>query len=253
MWLEAIISQDDLASLAVELLPLSVHLGQPDSEHYVLLSAATEVELVEGRGLRIRCNAQIRWPVLGMDIPINVDGLTVLVEPSVPADNESLVFSVEVERANVAWVPSVLDAKIVDAINEALRKKSRDLSWNFMKTLSHEFLLPEVLQPLHALGLKAAWGTVRTTEDAMVLAVSFKALAIRDDELGRARHEAITTNGAHAPLRLSEPPRHIGRASSVSVAIATALALTTTYFTLLGVYRLFAGLGSRTSHRRAVW
>ena len=39
MWLEAIISKEDFGSLATELLPLSVHLGPADSEHYVLLSA----------------------------------------------------------------------------------------------------------------------------------------------------------------------------------------------------------------------
>jgi hypothetical protein len=84
MWVEAIISQEDFTALATELFPLSVHLGASDSDHYLLLSATTAVSLVEGRGLRFTCNAQIRWPVLGMDVPINIEALTVLVEPSVP-------------------------------------------------------------------------------------------------------------------------------------------------------------------------
>lgn len=253
MWLEAIVSQEDFASLAVELLPLSVHLGPLDSEHYVFLSAATEVELVQGRGLRIRCNAQIRWPILGMDIPINIGGVTLLAEPSVPADGESLLFELRLEHADVAWVPSGLEAKIVDAINDALRENSRDLSWNFTKALSHEFRLPELLQPLRALGLKVAWGKVRTTHDAMVLAVSFNALAIRDDEVGRARHEEIATNGASTPVRHLEPPRPIEQASPVAVAIATALALTTAFLTFRGLYRLFAGLNAETRRGRVAW
>jgi hypothetical protein len=137
MWLEAILSQEDFSGLATELFPLSVHLGASDSGHYLLLSAATAVSLVEGRGLRFTCNAQIRWPVLGMDVPINIEALTVLVEPSVPDGSESLVLGVQLEHANVSWLPALVDAKIVEAVNDALKTKSRELSWNFTKTLSH--------------------------------------------------------------------------------------------------------------------
>jgi hypothetical protein len=246
MWLEAIVSNEDFASLATELLPLSVHLGPVDSEHYVLLSAATGVSLVEGRGLRITCNAQIRWPVLGMDIPINVDALTVLVEPSVPEGGEALFLGVKLEHADVAWVPALVDAKILDAINDALKRKRGDLSWNFTKTLSHEFSLPEMLQPLHALDLNVGWGKVRVTNEAMVLVVSFHALAVGQDAIERARVPV------QKPVRVSEPPEPIERASSKTVAIATALVLMTAYLTLRGVYRLFAG-GPQVRRPRAAW
>lgn len=253
MWLEAIISKEDFASLATELLPLSVHLGPADSEHYVLLSAATGVSLVEGRGLRITCNAQIRWPVLGMDIPINVEALTVLVEPSVPEGGEALLLGVKLEHADVAWVPALVDAKILDAINDAL-KKSGDLSWNFTKTLSHEFSLPAMLQPLHALDLNVGWGKVRVTNEAMVLVVSFHALPVRQDAVERARRvkEPPARDLVRKPARVSEPPEPIERASPRTVAIATALVLTTAYLTLRGVYRLFAG-GPQIRRPRAAW
>src|SRR5450432_3600226 len=148
MWLEAILSQEDFTTLATELFPLSIHLGASDSDHYLLLSAATVVSLVEGRGLRFTCNAQIRWPVLGMDVPINVEALTVLVEPSVPDGSESLLLGDQLEHANVSWLPALVDAKIVEAVNDALQKRSAELSWNFAKALSHEFALPELVQPL---------------------------------------------------------------------------------------------------------
>lgn len=127
MWLEAIVSLEDFQALAAELLPVRVQLGSADSDHYLFLSAASQVSLVEGRGLRIVCSAQIRWPVLGMDIPIDVDSLTVMLEPSVPNESGQLFVGVQLEHADVAWVPSVLDKRIVAGINEALKQKMQSL------------------------------------------------------------------------------------------------------------------------------
>jgi hypothetical protein len=247
MWLEAIIARADFAALATELFPLSVHLGAPDSEHYLLLSSASAVSLIEGRGLRFTCNAQIRWPVLGMDVPLNVEALTVLVEPSVPEGSESLVLGVQLEHASVSWLPALVDAKIVEAVNDALKMKSRELCWNFTKTLSHEFPLPELLQPLRALDLNVAWGKVRVTAEALVLVVSFRAAAVtttREErsspgrELGQPARQ-----GSVRPLR---PPSVIERASPKTIAIASALVLTASYLTIRGAIRLF---GSRDRPR----
>jgi hypothetical protein len=240
MWLEAILSQEDFTALATELFPLSVHLGASDSDHYLLLPAATAVSLVEGRGLRFTCNAQIRWPVLGMDVPINIEALTVLVEPSVPDGSESLVLGVQLEHANVSWLPALVDAKIVEAVNDALQTKSRELSWNFTKKLSHEFPLPELLLPLRALDLNVAWGKVRVTAEALVIVVSFRAAAVKTkreerwlpaDELGEPARQG--------DVRLVHPPSVIERASPRTIAIASALVLTATYFTVRGAIRLF--------------
>jgi len=224
MWLEAILSKEDLVSVASELLPLGVQLGPPDSEHYVLLSAATAVTLVEGRGLRIACNAQIRWPVLGMDIPINVEGLTVLVEPSVPEGGGDLHFLVQLEQADVAWVPAFVDAKLVDVVNDALKERAGALSWDFAETLSHRFPLPEMLGPARALSLGVSWGKVRITGEALVLVVSFRALAVRDTtpELVPMAPEIPT----RSMTRPSAAPSPIEQASPRTVAIATTLVVT---------------------------
>ena len=237
MWIEAIISQDDCTSLAGQLFPLSVHLGAADSEHYLLLSSATGVSLVEGRGLRFTCNAQIRWPVLGMDLPINVDGLTVLVEPSVPEGSECLFLGITLERANVSWLPALVDAKIMDAINDALQKRSPELSWNFAEALSHEFPLPELVQPLRALDLQVGWGKVRVTAEALVLVVSFRALALMNKQTEPLLPSADVTR-ASLPRRVVRAPLAIDRPSPQTVVIASALLLTAGYLTLQGARRL---------------
>lgn len=257
MWVEAIVSLEDVQALAAELLPVRVHLGAADSDHYLFLSAATEVSLVEGRGLRVVCNAQVRWPVLGMDLPINVDRLTVMLEPSVPNEGGELFVGVQLEHADVAWVPSLLDTKIVSAINDALQKRRAELSWSFARALSHDFALPEMLQPLRGLGLEASWGKVRITSEAMVLVISFHAHAIRKDiaqgTQGETTNPALSPSGrsaaesptAPAPVLVPAFPTLGDRPSPAVVALGTTVALVGTYFLARLTYGLFTGNGRR--------
>ena len=259
MWLEAIVSLDDFKAFVAELLPLTVHLGEPTSGHYLSLSAPAEVSLVPDRGLRITCDAEVHWPVLGLGVPVHVQGLTVMLEPSVAESpslpgldhedhDDALVLDLQLERADVAWVPAVLDEKIVEAINSALRKKSGELSWHFARTLSHLFELPSVLQPLYGLDLKVAWGKARTTSEAMVLVVSFRAHTLRKAEMIR---EQAALEATEKRRRLSDRApvaplaNHTG--STAAVAVGAGLALLTTCLTIRGVYRRF----SRPSSRRA--
>jgi len=242
MWIEAIVSQEDFTGLAAELLPVRVHLGQADSDHYLFLSAAREVSLVEGKGLRVTCNAQIRWPVLGIDIPINIDALTVLLEPSIAQEGEALELGLRIEHADVAWVPAILDEKIVDTVNQALTKKSAELSWNFSKALSQDFVLPAMLQPLLALGLKAGWGKIRTTHEAMVLVISFHAHTVRQDStrvVSAASARPAITEKRRAPADTA-PRRSTSPATTI---VATAALALTTFWVARGTYRLFASQG----------
>jgi hypothetical protein len=257
MWLEAIVSQDDFSAFGAEVLPLTIHLGEPSSGHYLSLSAPAEVSLVENRGLRITCNADIHWPVLGMEIPVHVQGLTVLLEPKVssaassttPGGDDALSLGMQIEHADVAWVPAALDAKIVEAINAALEKKSAELSWHFAKTLGHLFELPALVQPLYGVDLKVAWGKVRTTTEAMVLVVSFHAHALRQDEMARERALATAKEDRErlATRALASRPPSNGGGPSVAVAVGAGLALLTSWLTIRGVYRLF----SRSDPRRS--
>ena len=249
MWVEAIVSLEDFQSLAAELFPLRVHLGAADSDHYLFLSATSEVALVEGRGLRLVCDAQIRWPVLGMDVPINVDRLTVMLEPSVPNEGGELFLDVQLEHADVAWMPALLDTKIVGAINEALQKRRADLSWSFAKALSHEFALPAMLQPLRALGLKAAWGKTRVTSEGMVLVVSFQAHAIRKDPAQEEAADSARLPGepaapspsARPPVLVPPFPTLSDRPSPGAVALGTTVAIVGTYALARLGYRMLTG------------
>lgn len=223
MWVEAILTKDDLATLLVDLCPLTIALDQAaGGEHYLRLQNPRDVALVEGRGLRLTCEAELHWPVLGIDAPVRVESLTMLLNVglSPSLDEEVLAFRPEVESMDVAWVPSLFDGRITDKLNDELGKRHIELSWHFFKTLSHVFELPGVLRPATALDLRVGWGKVRVTNEAMVLAVSFNTHVLQSpasDRLAEPRAALAT------PTLARVPPRDVSVPLPVALAGAVAL------------------------------
>jgi hypothetical protein len=181
MWLEAILSKDNLSSLVGQFLPVSIHLGEnPDDGHYLELFEPRHVSLVEDRGLRMTCGARIRWPILGIELPVTVESVDLLLCPSIPSPGrDNLDFRLTVEGIDFAWAPAMIDDGITDMINLALARKHALLSWSFGETLSHVFKIPPFLPPLTAVAVKVAWGEVRVTSEAVVIAVSFHPRVLR--------------------------------------------------------------------------
>jgi hypothetical protein len=183
MWLEAVLAREDLESLISELMPLTIRLGH-DGEHHIQLSDARDVSLVAATGLRVTCRAGAHWPVLGIDIPVRIETLTAIMKPVVirTEQGDTLAFTLEIEQADVTGVPSLVERSVIGTLNHELAQRQVELSWNFASTLSHMFQLPSSLQQVDQLDLQVRWGKVRVTEEAMVLAVSFRPTVIRHGE-----------------------------------------------------------------------
>ena len=242
MWVEAILSKDNVISLVGQFLPMSIHLGEnPDDGHYLELFEPRQVSLVEDLGLRMTCGARIRWPILGIDLPVTVESVNLLLCPSIPSPpgRDELDFSLTVEGIDFAWVPATVDDRIADKINLELAKKHALLSWRFGETLSHVFKMPPFLPPLNAVAVKVAWGQVRVTSEAVVIAVSFHSRVLRGEEeypslsvppegLARPNPSPITSIARVPRLRI---------APFVAVAGGAALATLATW--------IIAGAGAR--------
>jgi hypothetical protein len=209
MWVEAILSKDNVISLVGQFLPMSIHLGDsPDDGHYLELFEPRQVSLVEDLGLRMTCGARIRWPILGIDLPVTVQSVTLLLCPSIPSrpGRDKLDFRLTVEAIDFAWAPATVDDRIAEKINHELAQRHALLSWRFGEMLSHVFQLPPFLPPLNALALEVAWGEVRVTSEAAVIAVSFHSRVLR---------------GAGEPPSLSFPPVELVRLNPAPILPAT--------------------------------
>ncbi len=172
MWLEAILTREDLQRVLTQFAPMEFRLG--DSGRLLLVDPSN-VSLMPDKGLGVVCKATLHWPLLGIDIPVHINELLLLIRPTVEqrAEGEFLVFTLTIEHADVGMLPRILDEKITSMVNEELVKKHVELAWNFSDTLSHVFSLPEALASTATLGLKVDEGRVKATESALGFAVSF--------------------------------------------------------------------------------
>ena len=191
MWLEAIISQEDLVHALGEFLPVKIHLDQregPDGkpakdepERALFLDAPTEVTLVPEQGLRVICPAELTWSIAGMSPSMKIDALQVMIRPEVVEKNKGSVleFGMQVEVADFHALPSFIDATIVKAINTALMTKKP--AWNFTETLTRTVGLGRMFDPVEALKIEVTWGKTKIGAEVLGLVVSFKLGFVRTD------------------------------------------------------------------------
>jgi len=182
MWIEAIITKDDFVEVLSQILPVKIHFDDdPKTDRWLYLDCPTGVELVPDKGLRIACPAEIMWSVSVVDIPIKLHTLQVLLRPEIVKKHRGdvLDFKLQLEEADIAGLPSVIDHTIMKAVNEALARK--ELAWDFTKTLTNTVKMPKLLDPIDSLSIGVDWGKRRVDDKAMVLAVSFKLTFTRGD------------------------------------------------------------------------
>ena len=230
MWVEAVVPQQDLTALLGQLLPAAIRLGH-DGELY--LGEPTGVALVADVGLRVVCGATLRWKILGIHVPITIESIAVVVSPEIEerSDFRRLVFKIQIEHADVARLPRLLDDGVTDLVNRELAAKHVELSWNYAATLSHAFELPTSLQSHDQLALTVVDARVKATGDALGLAIRFGAAARRRSP--KVDTSSLPPEGRPAtsvPAAPSAPPRvpHVW-SHPLWVGVATLMALCGAY------------------------
>lgn len=209
MWTEILLSRNDLARLLAQAFPLTIRLGDAESDNSLALSDLGDVRLVPDLGLRVECKARVRWPVLGIELPVALNALTLMLVPSVGRGphGDTLVFRIAIEHADFTAVPDIIDQRITKAINAKLESKDAELCWDLSRSLTLSAQLPELLEDLDAFAMRPKWAKLRVTEEAVVYAASFKAAFVRRGEQVPA--ELTLSSGADSadPVIPSDPPR----------------------------------------------
>jgi hypothetical protein len=181
MWTEIILPRDELARLLDQVFPLTIRLGDSESDNSLSLSDLADVRLVPDLGLRVECKARVRWPVLGIELPLALNALTLLLVPSIGQGphGDTLVFRISVEHADFTAVPDMIDQRITAAINAKLEAKGAELCWDLSKSLALSTVLPALLEDLAAFALRPRWAKVRITDQAVVYVASFNSAFVR--------------------------------------------------------------------------
>jgi hypothetical protein len=97
-----------------------------------------------------------------------------------------LVFGLRLQHADFAGLPDSVDKRLSKAIDDALVARRLDLAWKFTDTLAGSIPLPATLDPIDGVSMKVAWGKVKVTDEAMVMALSVHHAFHRKGEAGAA-------------------------------------------------------------------
>lgn len=174
MWIEAIITQDDFVKVVRQITPVRIHFDDDEkTNRWLYLGEPTSVDLVPDKGVRISCPAEIMWSMVGLNVPIKLHTLQVLLRPEIVAKptGHVLAFNLELEEADFKGIPALLDNGIMKGVNAALA--AQNLAWDFTKTLTNSVKMPKLLDPTDTLEIKVNWGKRRIDSEAVVLVVSF--------------------------------------------------------------------------------
>jgi hypothetical protein len=186
MWLQAIITAEDLKHALFELTPTRIQLDDDDPDRAFELDPPSEVYFRANEGATIRTSARLRWDVIGIKVPVTLRSVDLLLVPSIERDaegNDVLALQARVEDLDLSALPGFLDDKLKDRINSALARPSSFVRWRFIRTLDFHFHLPESVQPSRDLRLSARWGATRVSEQGFVMAASFGFFAREPGEL----------------------------------------------------------------------
>lgn len=168
MKLQAVFTREELVSFASQWLPLKLLLGDArKEERYLLLTDPKTIDLIPGSGLRIACRAQIRWPVLGVSVPITARHLSVLLRPTIQDERgqPALIFRLKIEQADLSGVPARLDATVTEAVDRALSERVK-LAFRFGNMLTRSIPMPALLTTTESIELGVQSGTVEVSADA---------------------------------------------------------------------------------------
>ena len=174
MHLTATITKAEIARLAGELTPLRIDLGRRRS---VSFGRPAVVELVEGRGLRVRGNAKLTWEIAGLPLPLALRTWQILLVPSLSVNDGAyvLAFDPVLEALDFKAVPGFFDDKIIEAINEGVAMQRGKLAWDLSKLLSIQWPLPRRVLPNGVVSVTPEGVGVRVTPEDLRIEVAFEA------------------------------------------------------------------------------
>jgi hypothetical protein len=215
----AVVPRTDLARLVASLMPFRANLGEGGGRAVTVESAT--LDLVSGRGIRLRGSAALSWDLALVRIPVRVTRFQLLLVPRVEAPNGSHVLSLEpqVEELDVTSTPGLVDEKVAAAIRGWITGHRDRLAWDFGRALSKRLPFPENLSPAGTFVLVPVGGEASVSESELRFMFRFEADLHVGHEVERtaaatsvesARQEGSQAEHPTAPPALARkiPHRH---------------------------------------------
>jgi hypothetical protein len=175
MLLSAILTRDELSLVLESLTPLRVTIDAQRDRAVTFDRPA--LELVQGRGLRVRGEARVVWDVAGIVFPVTIQSWQLLLEPRVGIGGRPHVLTCHptLEVLDLKLCPGLVEDRLAGAVENGISKAKGRLAWDFGRTLSRYLSLPTRVRPAKGLDLVVTGGACAVTETELSLRVELSA------------------------------------------------------------------------------
>src|SRR5438128_9187804 len=108
--LTARLNLETISTLVHELTPCTVQLGAADEpEKWIQINRPHRVELRPQEGIAIHTTALLQWSVAGLEVPVTIQSVVVLLRP-VPSDaGDRLNVLVTLDSMDLKNIPNLVD------------------------------------------------------------------------------------------------------------------------------------------------
>lgn len=210
MKLQLVVGAQELVDAVVEILPMRLYLGKPseDDRPWFQINSVRDAMFIPQDGLRITCAATVHYPLPVLPDEYTVLETRVVMQPRLKTSEERgggpvLAFMLGIEDFDIKYVPQFVDDTIAAFINKQLRDRASTISWNFTKTFTRSFKLPERMRLVTDLLIRSESADLVVSEDAITLTLNVGVSFEHDDAAVAA---AIPTKLGDGARRENDPP-----------------------------------------------
>lgn len=219
MKLQLVVGAQELVDAVVEILPMRLYLGKPseDDRPWFQINSVRDAMFIPQDGLRITCAATVHYPLPVLPDEYTVLETRVVMQPRLKTSEERgggpvLAFMLGIEDFDIKYVPRFVDDTIAAFINKQLRDRASTISWNFTKTFTRSFKLPERMRLVTDLLIRSESADLVVSEDAITLTLNVGVSFEHDDAAVAAAIPKKLNDGARGDA--APPPPSEARVSS---------------------------------------
>ena len=175
MWIQALLTPNQLVNSLAGLFPLQILLDGTDPDRFLRVERPTRVTTTHA-GIRLDTSACMQWDVIGIKVPLVMRHLVLTLIPSIAQreGEDALVLSLRLDDADLSVVPEFVETPLLQRVNEELAKEGAQIVWRFTHTLDFHFTLPDRIVGAPRLHLFAHQGATRISDEGIVLAAHFR-------------------------------------------------------------------------------
>jgi hypothetical protein len=165
--------RDELGPLIHDFLPMRLTLGKHGDEEpaWFEIDTIETMTFLPGHGLRLTFPARVHYPMPLLPSDFTLQRVSLEVVPTmVPsAEGQVLAFRMEVAALDVQYLPGFVDRLVADKISRTLMENATTIAWNFSRTLTRHFRLPQRFSRVRGVEMVSERGDVVVTGDSIIV------------------------------------------------------------------------------------